>query len=71
MTKTRLFCFVQYILTIATPMFAAEAKPFYIPVTGARDIVFAQDHLTVSLLQGWVSSKDSFLKALFSRADKL
>jgi hypothetical protein len=59
------------VIAMALPMAGAEAKAFHVAITGAKDITLNQDHLSVSLLHGWVSSKDSFFKALLSQKKKL
>jgi hypothetical protein len=50
---------------------AAEAKVFYVPLAQAGDIAMDQDHMTMTLQHGWVSSRDSFLMTLFSKKSKL
>ncbi|MEO7144226.1 MAG: hypothetical protein ABI165_12085 [Bryobacteraceae bacterium] len=55
----------------AFPMNAAEAKIFYLPSPRGNEIVLNRDHISVSLLHGWVSSKDSYFRALLSHKSKL
>jgi len=50
---------------------AQEVKRFVITPTDAQDIVLNQDHLSVSLLDGWISAEDSFFKNLISKKSTL
>lgn len=52
----------------------ANAKPaerFIIKADATQNINLETDHYTVSLLNTWISSKDSFFKSLFSDKQKL
>ena len=70
MTARLILCLLIVMLS-SRPSLAAEAKAFYVAVDGASDIIVTQDHLSVSLLHGWIASKDSFFKALLSKKSKL
>jgi hypothetical protein len=62
---------LSIVLLLAVPARAVEGTAFQVVPRDAQAILLARDHYSVELVKGWVSSKDSFFKALLSGKTKL
>ncbi|MHC4847141.1 MAG: hypothetical protein ACYTEG_01665 [Planctomycetota bacterium] len=70
MQTRRLFIGAALLLLVG-PLAAGEAKKFIVGIAGAKEIDFARDHFSIGIVDGWVSSKDGFFKALLSKRKKM
>ena len=59
------------LLLLVGPLAAGEAKKFIVEIAAAKEIDFARDHFSIGIVDGWVSSKDGFFKALLSKRKKM
>jgi hypothetical protein len=71
--KINLFLALSLLFCIATSekLYPIEAQRFMVKTSPAENILLSRDHFNVTILKGWISSKDSWFIALLSRPEKL
>src|SRR4051794_5420933 len=63
--------FALLLLLVAPSVPAGEAERFVIQQDGAPTIETSRHHYSVSLIKGWVSSRDKLLQALLTEKSKM